>query len=438
MNKPLCIVSSPVDTFSGYGARSRDFIKSLIKVKGDEWDIKLLSQRWGSTPFGFLNEEIEDEADLKSRIIGTGGNIPTQPDVWFQITVPNEFQKVGKHLNVGVTAGIETTICDANWIEGCNRMDLILGSSQHTKTVFETSKFEQKDKVTNKTLSIIELKTPVEVLFEGVDLNKYFKTTPPKTDLTSELSKIKEDFAFLFVGHWLQGEFGEDRKNVGYMIKAFLEVFKGKTNSPALVIKTSSATTSIMDRNSILEKIEAIRKTTNGRLPNIYVLHGDLEDEDMNDLYNHPKIKSMVSFTKGEGFGRPLLEFSVVEKPVIASGWSGHTDFLDREASILVGGNLKKIHPSAVVTNMLIEDSEWFQPDDSQVGFALKEVFENYKKYIPGAKKQSSISKTKFSIEKMTELLGTILEEKTKPVPKFIPLELPKLNKIELPKLKKV
>jgi hypothetical protein len=317
-------------------------------------------------------------------------------------------------------------------------MDLIIGSSQHTKTVFESSKFEQKDRVTNKTINIVELKTPVEVLFEGVDLTKYYKTTPPKTDLTSEISKIKEDFAFLFVGHWLQGEFSEDRKNVGYMIKAFLEVFKGKTNAPALILKTSSATTSIMDRNQILEKIEAIRKSTNGRLPNIYLIHGDLEDEDMNDLYNHPKIKSMISFTKGEGFGRPLLEFSVVEKPVIASGWSGHTDFLDKESSILVGGSLNKIHPSAVVANMLIEDSEWFQPDDGQVGHALKEVFENYKKYLPGAKKQSNISKTKFSIEKMTELLGTILEEKTKPVPKFIPLELPKLNKIELPKLKKL
>jgi glycosyltransferase involved in cell wall biosynthesis len=432
MNKPLCIVSSPVDTFSGYGARSRDFIKSLIKAKGDEWDIKLLSQRWGSTPFGFLNEDLEDEKDLLDRIIP---QMTQQPDAWFQITVPNEFQPVGKHLNIGVTAGIETTICDPSWIEGCNRMTLNLVSSQHAKTVFENSQFEQKDKTTNKTTAIIKLTSPVETLFEGVDLNKYFKTTPTKTDLTSELSKIKEDFAFLFVGHWLQGEFGEDRKNVGYMIKAFLEVFKGKTNAPALIMKTNSATTSIMDRNSMLEKIEAIRKTVKGRIPNIYLLHGDLEDEDINDLYNHSKVKAMVSFTKGEGYGRPLLEFTVTEKPVIASGWSGHIDFLDKEAAILVGGELKPIHASAVVPNMLIADSQWFAPNDGQAGYALKEVFENYKKYIPLAKKQASISKNKFSLDKMTELLSTIIETKTQPIPVFIPLELPKLNK--LPTLKK-
>jgi glycosyltransferase involved in cell wall biosynthesis len=434
MNKPLCIVSSPVDTFSGYGARSRDFIKSLIKVKGDEWDIKLLSQRWGSTPFGFLNENLEDENDLLNRIIP---QMTTQPDAWFQITVPNEFQPVGKHLNIGVTAGIETTVCDPSWIEGCNRMTLNLVSSQHAKTVFENSQFEQKDSTTNKTTAIIKLTSPVETLFEGVDLNKYFKTTPSQTDLVQQISKIKEDFAFLFVGHWLQGDFGEDRKNVGYMIKAFLEVFKGKTNAPALIMKTNSATTSIMDRNSMLDKIEAVRKTVKGRLPNIYLLHGDLEDEDINDLYNHSKVKAMVSFTKGEGYGRPLLEFSITEKPVIASGWSGHIDFLDKDASILVGGELKPIHASAVVPNMLIADSQWFAPNDGQAGYALKEVFENYKKYLPLAKKQANISKTKFSLDKMTERLNQILDEKTNPIPKFIPLTLPKLNKLELPKLNK-
>jgi hypothetical protein len=432
MNKPLCIVSSPVDTFSGYGARSRDFIKSLIKAKGDEWDIKLLSQRWGSTPFGFLNESITEEADLLSRIIP---QMTVQPDVWFQITVPNEFQKVGKYNSIGVTAGIETTICDPSWIEGCNRMDLVLSSSEHSKTVFDNSKFEMKNQTTNKPEGLLELTTPVDVLFEGVDLDKYFKTNPSQTDLTSNISKIKEDFCFLFVGHWLQGEFGEDRKNVSYMIKAFLEVFKGKTKAPALILKTNSATTSIMDRNSILEKIEAVRKTTKGIIPNIYLLHGDLEDEDVNDLYNHPKVKAMVSFTKGEGFGRPLLEFTLSEKPVIASGWSGHIDFLDKEASILVGGELKNIHASAVIPNMLIAESQWFAPNDGQAGYALKEVFDNYKKYLPGAKKQASISKNKFSLDKMTERLAQILNERTKPIPVFIPLELPKLNK--LPTLKK-
>jgi hypothetical protein len=435
MNKPLCIISSPLDTFSGYGARSRDFIKSLIKVRGNEWDIKLLSQRWGSTPFGFLDSELEDEKDLIDRIIP---QMVTPPDVWFQITVPNEFQKVGKHLNIGVTAGIETTICDASWIDGCNRMDMVIVSSNHAKAVFENTKFEKVDKTTNQNIGSLELTTPIEVLFEGVDIEKYFKSPPVVTDLTKSLSSINENFAFLFVGHWLQGDFGEDRKNVWYTIKAFLEVFKNKLNPPALVLKTNSGPTSILDRENILNRIDKVRKLVNGRLPNIYLIHGDLEDEDMNDLYNHPKIKAMVSFTKGEGFGRPLLEFTTSEKPVIASGWSGHIDFLDKEYSVLIGGSLKEIHPSAQIDNMLIGGSQWFTPDDSHVGHAFNDVYTNYKNYLPGAKKQASLTNKKFTLNAMTDELGKLLDTKTKPIPKFIPLTLPSLRKIELPTLKKI
>jgi len=432
MNKPLAIISGPVDTFSGYGGRTRDFVKSLIKLKEDEWEIKLLSQRWGISSHGFLNEELDDEKDLISRIIP---QINKQPDVWIQITVPNEFQPVGKHLNIGVTAGIETTVCDASWIEGLNRMDLNLVSSNHSKNVINASRFEKKDQNTNKSLGVVEITKPVEVLFEGVDLDIYYKKPYKITKVNKHISNIKEDFAFLFVGHWLPGDFKEDRKNVGYLIKMFLEVFKNRVKPPALILKTSMSSTSVIDRETILEKIESIRKTVNGRLPNIYLIHGELDDEDINELYNHPKIKSFVSFTKGEGFGRPLLEFSVIEKPIIASGWSGHTDFLDVDCSIMVGGEVKPIHPSAIVPNILIAESSWFEPDDNQASFALNEIFMNYKKYLPRAKKQAEISKTKFSLDKMTEKLDEILKEKTKPIPKYIPLQLPSLKSVKLPTL---
>jgi len=43
MNKLNCVVSCPADTYSGYGARSRDFLKALIEAK-PEWDVKILSQ----------------------------------------------------------------------------------------------------------------------------------------------------------------------------------------------------------------------------------------------------------------------------------------------------------------------------------------------------------------------------------------------------------
>ena len=427
-NKPTLVVSCPIDTYSGYGARARDFVQSIIDL--DKYDVKILSQRWGNTRFGYLQDH--QNTSLSSRIIP---NLTQQPDIWIQITVPNEFQKVGKY-NIGVTAGIETTLCDPTWIEGCNRMDLVIVSAQHAKKVFEESRYSIQDKNTGQVTGHLQLTTKVEVLFEGIDIKKYNPLTfPTKIDL----SHIQEKFNFLVVGHWLPGILGEDRKNIGYTIKAFLETFKNKKDQPGLILKVQAgAGTSIMDREAVLDKIDAIRKTVKGTLPNIYLLHGDMTDAEVNELYNHTKVKAMVSLTKGEGFGRPLLEFSLVNKPIIASYWSGHTDFLNVEFVKYVGGNLTNVHPSAAVDKMILQESQWFTPNDAEVGTAYRDVYEDYKKYKELAKRQGFQSRSKFTYEKMRETLDSLLTQYVPEFPKQVQLKLPQLKKIELPKLKKV
>jgi len=426
--KPLIVISCPIDTFSGYGARSRDI--ALAIIKSDKYDVKILSQRWGATPFGFLQQDNPDHK-LILDCIWAQPQLPKQPDCWIQITVPNEFQAVGK-FNIGMTAGIETTICAPQWIEGMNRMNLNLVSSEHAKKVFETSAFEEKNEQ-GQILRSIKLEKPVEVLFEGVNTDIY-KKLESITSL-NELDIIKEDFNYLFVGHWLQGEIGQDRKDTGMLVKTFLETFKNKKQRPGLILKTSSGNYSIMDRDGILEKIRQIEASVGGDLPSIYLIHGELSDDEINELYNHPKVKAHVSFTKGEGYGRPLLEASISQKPVIASNYSGHLDFLNSEMSILLPGEVTQIHSSAAVKDMLIPESGWFTVNYDKASETLEDVYKNYKKYIDGAKKQAYRSRTEFSLEKMSEILINILEEK---VPKQIQLKLPQLKKIELPKLKKV
>ena len=155
----------------------------------------------------------------------------------------------------------------------------------------------------------------------------------------------------------------------------------------------------------------------------------------MNKLYNHPKVKAMISFTKGEGFGRPLLEFSTSKKPIIASNWSAHTEFLNKEFVSLINGKLENVHPSAAVKDMILTEAEWFQVDSGQVGYYLRDVFENYKNYLDGAKRQAYKSKTEFSWDKMKEKLDTILTNRIPEFPKEVKLSLPKL---ELPKLEKI
>jgi len=429
--KPLFVVSCPIDTFSGYGARSRDIVISLIK--SNKYDVKVLPQRWGSTPFGFLKSDNPDHKLMKDCIL-QDNQLPKQPDVWMQITVPNEFQPIGKY-NIGVTAGIETTLCDADWIEGVNRMNLTLVSSEHAKSVFKNSRFEKRSTQTQQLEGIVELNAPVEVLFEGADLNKYkIIDLPSDSQVLEVLNDIPESFCYLFVGHWIKGDQGEDRKDISGLIKTFLETFKGQKVRPALIVKTSSATSSVMDRESILDKIRAIEEQVGGDLPSIYLLHGDLLDEEINELYNHPKVKAFVSFTKGEGFGRPLLEASLTAKPVIASNWSGHLDFLNNDMSVLLQGEVKQIHSSAVVEKMLLAESGWFTVNYKKASGILVDVYKNYKKYLDGAKRQAYRSRTEFSLDKMSERLLSIIDSK---VPKPVEFKLPQLKKIELPKLKK-
>ena len=442
MNKPVFVISCPIDTFSGYGSRSRDVVKALIEL--DKYDVKIIPQRWGSTPMGFIQDHPEWEF-LTPHLLNNP-QLPSQPDIWCQITVPNEFQPIGKY-NIGITAGIETTIAPAEWVEGCQRMNLVLGSSKHTIDVLRNSKFEKRDQKSQQVVAHIEWTGDGDILFEGANTEVYKPdNTPCKIDFN-----IKEDFAYLFVGHWMQGQIGEDRKNVGLLIKAFYETFKNKTKAPALILKASTVSTSYMDRDELLKRIRAIKSTIKSfKLPNIYLLHGDFTNDEMNSIYNHSKVKAMVSLTKGEGFGRPLLEFSLTKKPIISTNWSGHTDFLDPELTTLLPGTLTKVHPTSA-NNMLLKEAEWFSVDTGHVGHYLKDVYENYKNYLSKSKKQAHHSKTNFSFEKMKEKLNEILDTKIPEFPKQVQLQLPKLNlpklnkvqpskqpKLELPKLKKI
>jgi glycosyltransferase involved in cell wall biosynthesis len=423
--KPLFIISSAFDTYSGYGARSRDLIKAVIAT--EKYDVKLLSQRWGNTPFGFCNDNPEWKYLYDLAL--PNNQLPKKPEIWMQITVPNEFQSVGKY-NIGCTAGIESTICPPEWLEGINRMDLTFTSSEHSKKVFEESKFEVRNKETNVLEKNVSLEKPVEVLFEGANTDIYkVIDTPCSLDI-----KIKEKFAYLFVGHWMAGDLGEDRKNVGLLVKAFYETFKNKTNKPALILKTSQVGSSYMDREEILKKIKQIKKTVNSNnLPNIYLLHGDFTDEEMNEIYNHSRVKAMISLTKGEGYGRPLLEFTLTKKPLITSGWSGQMDFLNHEFTNLIGGQLTAVHPSTQ-NQFLIPESMWFSPDHGQIGFYLKDVFENYKNYTEKAKRQAFKSKSEFSWDKMKEKINNLLIQYIPEFPTEVKLTIPSIKKIELPK----
>ena len=182
-------------------------------------------------------------------------------------------------------------------------------------------------------------------LFEGVNI-EIFNSDTKGTDI---LESVDTDFNFLYVGHWLQGDLGHDRKDTGMMIKTFCTVFKSlpKNQQPGLILKTSSAGFSVMDREEISKKIKDITKEFGDKCPPIHLVFGDLSESELNSLYHSKKVNAMIMFTKGEGYGRPLAEFATTGKPIIVSDWSGYKDFLPNENTVYLEGELKNVHETA-------------------------------------------------------------------------------------------
>ena len=439
--KKLMLITAPVSSRSGYGDHARDLVRAFIKL--DKFNIKIFDVPWGQTPRNALDKEL-DKNIIDCILLEP--KMDSQPDVYVDIRIPNEFQQWGK-VNIGITAGIETNAVSSNWIESCNKMDLVIVPSEHSKQGFVNALYEKMQQLPNgsqQKVGELKLEKSIEVLFEGVDDNVFKPIDNSSLDLIDD---IKEDFAFLHVGLWGNGGYGEDRKDISKLIKVFYESFANKKEQPALILKTNAATFSILDKEQCLTKIKEIKSKfpKDWNLPNVYLLHGSLSNEEMNRLYNHPKVKSLVTFTHGEGFGRPLLEASMVGLPVIASGWSGQMDFLSQENSILLGGELVKVPKSQHWKDIIIPESQWYNVNETQAYKAMNYCFENYEEIKEKALNLMKVNRSKFTLDNMTNGLDDIIKLLIENTPNEVQLKLPKLKKLEnkqteikLPKLKKI
>ena len=432
------MICAPVSSRSGYGDHSRDLVKSFIEH--DKYDIKIQDVPWGDCPRNALDETDLNDKKIIDCIMTSDKNIvEKQPDIYVDIRIPQEFQTIGK-FNIGITAGIETNLVSQVWLESCNKMDLVITTSEHSKTGFAETVYDKMQQLPNnqhQKIGEVKLEKPMEVLFEGTDEDVYkpLKINEIDSEFFNMLNeKIPENFAFLMVGQWVKGNYGEDRKDISKLVKVFFESFANKKKQPALILKTSGATYSVMDRAECIEKINNIKDffPKDWKLPNVYLLHGNLSKQEMNYLYNHPKVKAMVSFTHGEGFGRPLLEASMVDLPILAPGWSGQLDFLNPDMSLLLPGDLVNVPESILWDNIIIKESKWVEITED-IGYkALNEMYINNSEYKKKAKKLGTINRSKFTLPNMSKKLNEIVEKYTDKLPTQVELSLPKLQKVEV------
>lgn len=435
MSKPLCVFQSPIWTRSGYGDWAESVAKSLLRY--DKFDLRLVPTRWGHCSKKNLQADLDKDVETQSllpKILQKP--LDRQPEIYIQCTIPNEFQPVGK-FNIGMTAGIESTIAAAPWIEGLNRMHFNVATSVHAQKIFQQADYT-KNYTDGRPPEVLKLQKPCEVLFWGANTSIFNKTDVSNGHLDKFMSTIKEDFAFLFVGQWTANNMNADRKDIGMLIKTFIETFRGvsKDKRPCLILKTSGAAICKMDKYECIGKLKSIISAfgNSSENPSIYILHGELTDIEMNALYNHNKVKAHVSFTHGEGFGHPLLLASLSGKPILAPNWSGHLDFLDPKYCKMLPGEIKQI-PGEAVNEWFIKESGWFNVNYVAAQEIMMNVFNHYDSYLNRAEELRKINHEKFSIQAMDKVFHEMLD---RVIPKFAiqqPINLPKLKKITLPKL---
>jgi hypothetical protein len=428
--KPTLVFQGPIFTRSGYGDHCRDLMKSLRKM--DKYDIKIIPLRWGNTPQNQVDGESDFGRWMLERVIS---GIEQKPDVFMQVSVANEFEPKG-HYNIGVTAGVETTIAPKDFIDGSNKMDLIIVPSEFTKQNLGGTVYQQKDQATGQIVGEIKTTTPIEVLFEGVDTEIFSKGTD-----NDVLANVKEDFNFLIVGHWLKGSLGQDRKDIGMAIKTFATVFQylPKEKRPGLIVKTSHAGFSVIDREATREKLEGVLKPLGDKCPSVYLIHGDMEETDMSNLYHHPKVKAMISFAKGEGYGRPMAEFTLTGKPIIASGWSGQMDFLPPDNAVLLEGSLTQVDDSAA-DQFCMKEAQWFTVNYSNAANKIYDVYNKYDSYLEKSKGLKENTLKNFTLDDMHDKFTKLMDTYVRKAPQIVPFNIPKVNtsKMQIPKLNKI
>ena len=360
--KKKILLKAPLLTRSGYGEQSRFALRAL-RSRDDLFDIFIQPLQWGQTSWIALVDEertwIDRTIERTIAYIQQGG----QFDISLQVTIPNEWEQMAP-INVGYTAGIETTKVAHEWIQKANEMNRVIVVSNHSKNVFENTTYTATNQDNPQHSFELRTTTPID----AVDYpTKNFENLP---DLGI---KLDYDVNFLTVA-----QFGP-RKNIPNTVKWFVEEFRDE--EVGLVLKTNLAKNCLMDRDKVQEDLKKFLQTLGERQCKVYLLHGDMEDDEMHSLYTHPQISALVSLAHGEGFGLPIYEACYSGLPVVCTGWSGQLDFLvdetGQEHFYNVAYDINSVPPEVVWDGVLIKDSMWAYPREISTKEQLRLCYED-------------------------------------------------------------
>ena len=384
------LLRAPLLSLSGYGIHSRQIFEWLESIPDVDLSVEVL--KWGMTSW-LINDD--SESGLVGRIMQKSKGIETPYDVSVQVQLPDEWDTSLGKKNIGVSAFVETDRCNPQWIDKCNEMDAIVVPSTFVKNVVKRSG---------------NLETPITVIPEWY--NEEIDKVAPKDYLKFNLNP---KFNFLMIGTITSRVPDDDRKNIFYGIKWFCEAFEGD-KKVGLVLKANFGRGTKIDRKMTKETIEnVIREVRPGKFPKITVVHGNMTQEEIARLYKHPKIKCLVSPTKGEGYGLPLIESAASGLPVVATGWSGHNEFLTKGKYLDIDYVLKEIGKNRIDNRIFMEGTRWANVSENDFKRKIKDLKDNYQIHVKNAKNLELSVRQDFNkdsvIQQYNEFFNLFLEK---------------------------
>ena len=380
------VIRAPLLSISGYGEHSRQVFKYL----STKTDIMLKANivQWGNTAWHINANECDG---LVGKIMSVSVGDDSGYDVSFQVQLPDEWSNTLATFNVGITAGVETDICDKKWIDGINRMNLVIVPSKFVKDTFLRSG---------------EVTTPIVVV--GVWYQENLDLDPLQSihDL-----KFDTNFNFLVVSQLTSTNENSDRKNIINTIKWICESFENDKDV-GIVLKTNLGRGTFIDREAVLNLIKnTIRSFRKGAFPRIHVIHGNMTDREMTSLYTHPSVKALINLTRGEGFGLPILDAAVAGLPVITTNATGHLDFMKLGKFVGVEYDAVEIPKDRVDNRIFIEGAKWVNPRESDFKKRVLKFRSSYMTPKEWARDLSTKCKENFSRQKIESDYDTHLRD---------------------------